>query len=225
MAYTIVAICILVLRYESEDVSYSNEKSSSLSQILRQMFNLNFTKQPNTMSSNIIKLTVVLFSIFSAILCLLIDTSWQTISVVNVLAVIVSVFMLICFVIIARQPKLDCVLTFQVPAVPLLPLISIFMNLYLMFQLDINTWIRFAIWIAIGYLIYFTYGMRQSVEGNREKLELSEHGRDKSDLEHQRYGRHMTPSVDDLRNANVEFVTGSTIQLSHQWKEPWTALK
>lgn len=216
MAYTIVAICILVLRYESEDVSYPNEKSSSLSQILRQMFNLNFTKQPNSVSSNITKLTVVLYSIFAAIFCLLIDTSWQYISVVNVLAVIVGVFLVIFFVIIARQPKLDCVLTFQVPAIPLLPLISIFMNLYLMFQLDINTWIRFSIWIAIGYVIYFTYGIRQSIEGNREKLELSEHGRDKNELENKRYDRHMTPSVDDLRNANIEFATGSTIQLSHQ---------
>lgn len=216
MAYTIVAICILVLRYESEDVSYPNEKSSSLSQILRQMFNLNFTKQPNSVSSNITKLTVVLYSIFAAIFCLLIDTSWQYISVVNVLAVIVGVFLVIFFVIIARQPKLDCVLTFQVPAIPLLPLISIFMNLYLMFQLDINTWIRFSIWIAIGYVIYFTYGIRQSIEGNREKLELSEHGRDKNELENKRHDRHMTPSVDDLRNANIEFATGSTIQLSHQ---------
>lgn len=213
MAYTIVAVCILVLRYEREDVSYVSEKPSTLSQILRQLFNLNFVKQPNTLSSNITKMTVVLFSVFSALFCLLSDTNWQHISVINVLAIIVFVLLLLFLVIIVRQPKLDCDLAFQVPAVPLLPLLSIFMNLYLMFQLDIHTWIRFTIWIIIGYIIYFTYGIRQSVEGSREKLELSEHGKEKSGLENKAYVR---PSVEDLRTANIEFATGSTIQLSHQ---------
>ena len=38
----------------------------------------------------------------------------------------------------------------QVPLVPLLPCCSIFINFYLMLQLDSFTWMRFAIWMLIG---------------------------------------------------------------------------
>lgn len=222
MAYTIVAICILVLRYQEDDESYLNKTPSATSQILRQIFNLNFLKQPNALSSHIIKITVVLFTMFSAIFCVLNENlNFKEISVNNILMLLVGLCLIIFIVVIARQPKFKCDLAFKVPAVPLLPLISIFMNLYLMFQLDINTWVRFAIWIIIGYVIYFTYGLRQSIEGNREKLELSENGKnDQNALGDKCYGRtvnaHTMQSIDDLHNANIDFTTGSNVQLSHQ---------
>jgi len=51
---------------------------------------------------------------------------------------------------------------FRVPWVPLTPLISIVACLYLMLQLPVVTWIRFAIWLVIGLVIYFAYGYRHS---------------------------------------------------------------
>ncbi|XP_031621337.1 cationic amino acid transporter 3 [Contarinia nasturtii] len=221
MAYTIVAVCILVLRYQEDNTSYINKTPSTLSQILRQVFNLNFLKRPNSLSSNITKMTVVLFSLSTAIFCLLIDANWELFSPIHICLMVVGATMILFFIVILRQPKFDCDLSFKVPAVPFLPMLSIFMNLYLMFQLDINTWIRFAVWITIGYIIYFTYGIRQSIEGSREKLELSEHGQNgKHAFEGKCYGRpvaaHTMQSIDDLNNANIDFTTGSTVQLSHQ---------
>lgn len=211
MAYTIVAICIVVLRYqEDQDIvtgSYMDEISSTPSQILRQIFNLNFIKWPNALSSNITKITVFLFCVASVIFSALIDTQWKTFSSVHVCLIIAAICMILFYVIIARQPMFECELSFKVPAVPFIPLLSIFINLYLMFQLDINTWIRFFIWLAIGYIIYFTYGIWRSVEGNREKLELNEHKQiyrnaEEGNCTEQSVSECTIQSTVDLRNVN-----------------------
>lgn len=222
MAYTIVAACILLLRYQNDQSDvYFNKTPSTTSQIVRQIFNLNFLKRPNSLSSNITKIAVVLFAIFTAIFCLLIDTNWDRFAFVHVILIVTIVILLMLTTVIACQPSLENSLSFRVPAVPFLPLLSIFLNVYLMFQLDIHTWIRFAIWMVIGFVIYFSYGIRQSIEGLREKLELSEHGQPgKHAVEGKFVGRsvnaHTMQSIDDLRNANAEFTNGSTVQLSHQ---------
>jgi APA family basic amino acid/polyamine antiporter len=43
-----------------------------------------------------------------------------------------------------------------------LPVAGILTNLYLMTELGASNWLIFVIWLAIGLVIYFSYGYRQS---------------------------------------------------------------
>lgn len=148
LAYTIVSVCVLVLRYN--DDAMVEEVNVTLPQFLRQLVNISFNKRPNSLSSYITKIGVVVFSLLSIVICILLGyteiTSVVTITIIG----IVCAAMLLVLVIIGRQPPAEDDLSFKVPWVPVIPCLSVFINLYLMFQLDIHTWIRFLVWLVIG---------------------------------------------------------------------------
>jgi APA family basic amino acid/polyamine antiporter len=65
-------------------------------------------------------------------------------------------------VIVLRRTKPDMERPFRVPFVPVFPLIGIALCLYLISDLPATTWVRFAVWMAIGLVIYFTYSHSHS---------------------------------------------------------------
>ncbi|XP_047646215.1 cationic amino acid transporter 3-like isoform X2 [Phacochoerus africanus] len=70
--------------------------------------------------------------------------------------------------IIWRQPQNPSPLPFRVPALPVLPVLSIFVNVYLMMQMYSVTWAQFGIWNIVGLATYFEYGIRHSLELKRD---------------------------------------------------------
>jgi APA family basic amino acid/polyamine antiporter len=51
---------------------------------------------------------------------------------------------------------------FRVPWSPVLPIVSGVACIWLMLQLDVETWVRFVVWLVIGFGFYFVYGYRSS---------------------------------------------------------------
>jgi APA family basic amino acid/polyamine antiporter len=65
-------------------------------------------------------------------------------------------------VIVLRRTRPDLERGFRVPFVPLFPIIGAALAIFLMKYLERATWIRFGVWLAIGVVIYFAYGIRHS---------------------------------------------------------------
>uniref|UniRef100_A0AAY4BKJ5 Cationic amino acid transporter C-terminal domain-containing protein n=1 Tax=Denticeps clupeoides TaxID=299321 RepID=A0AAY4BKJ5_9TELE len=164
-AYTLVAICILILRYQEDPSVVSYEQES------KEWSLLNPRSFPTATSSKAVSILTVLIVVFSVILSViitqgigagLIDVWWMILCIC-----ITLLLFLVSLVIIWRQPQSSTKAAFMVPLVPILPVLSTFVNIYLMVQLDGNTWIRYSVWMAIGLLIYFCYGVHFSVQKQR----------------------------------------------------------
>jgi APA family basic amino acid/polyamine antiporter len=63
---------------------------------------------------------------------------------------------------------------FRCPGVPWVPLLGILSCGYLMSQLPDLTWIRFAVWLFVGLVIYFLYGAEKSDLSRDFSVESSE---------------------------------------------------
>jgi APA family basic amino acid/polyamine antiporter len=87
---------------------------------------------------------------------------------IKTLAELVSIGTLFAFVVVSiavpilRRTKPDMKRPFRVPLSPVVPVLSALACVYLMTNLSMETWLRFAIWMAIGFVVYFAYGRRNA---------------------------------------------------------------
>jgi len=87
---------------------------------------------------------------------------------INILGELVSIgtllaFAIVCIgIIILRVKKPDIPRPFRTPWVPLIPILGAGICILQMLSLPWETWARLIIWMAIGFIIYFAYGIRKS---------------------------------------------------------------
>uniref|UniRef100_A0AAY5EDS7 Cationic amino acid transporter C-terminal domain-containing protein n=1 Tax=Electrophorus electricus TaxID=8005 RepID=A0AAY5EDS7_ELEEL len=194
-AYTLVAICILILRFvfaaqhhnsnltiqisqDAEDPScqqtYATEGNTTILMVVdRFSRGVRFLAFPSlhTAFQTAETLFAQVFWMFGILEHILSDRGPQFTSRLEVWSLVcVSVItfaILLSVLLIWRQPQNPTKASFMVPFLPLLPVVSAFINIYLMVQLGGDTWIRYAVWMAVGLLIYFGYGVRHSVQKQR----------------------------------------------------------
>jgi APA family basic amino acid/polyamine antiporter len=87
---------------------------------------------------------------------------------IGILGEMVSIGTLMAFVIVSvgviflRYQRPDLERPFKVPFVPLIPILSALVSLGLMAGLPGATWLRLVIWMALGIVLYFSYGYYHS---------------------------------------------------------------
>uniref|UniRef100_A0AAQ4QTA6 Cationic amino acid transporter 2 n=1 Tax=Gasterosteus aculeatus aculeatus TaxID=481459 RepID=A0AAQ4QTA6_GASAC len=156
LAYSLVAVCVLILRWQIGSFSFFHD----VTKVIR------------------IKGVCVCVCVFKTTVLVVCGVSYLTtyhiysilcmeVWIVALLTVCLLVFSG-CVAMVCRQPQTTKKVSFMVPLLPFLPILSIFVNIYLMVQLSGDTWIRFSVWMAVGFAIYFGYGMWHSEERQRK---------------------------------------------------------
>jgi APA family basic amino acid/polyamine antiporter len=86
-------------------------------------------------------------------------------------------FVIVCgAVLIMRNTNPEAVRPFRCPFVPVVPLLGIASCLLLMLSLPAANWWRLFAWLAIGLVLYFSYGRHHSHLGQALRKEISLHG-------------------------------------------------
>uniref|UniRef100_A0A8C6T4S4 Solute carrier family 7 member 1a n=1 Tax=Neogobius melanostomus TaxID=47308 RepID=A0A8C6T4S4_9GOBI len=196
LAYTLVAACVLVLRSVCADMGILPGVEERLS-YRSIMFPDN--PEPSALSGYIVNVCASLLGVLILAFSVLAVQGGIALWNMATLSIIIIVCLLLVFV-VWRQPESNTKLSFKVPLLPFIPVISMFVNVYLMMQLDTGTWIRFSIWMAIGMAIYFCYGLHHSAESalNRSSPDAEMHSL-KTDRE-----------LDSMAQEKEAFLHGST---------------
>jgi APA family basic amino acid/polyamine antiporter len=72
-------------------------------------------------------------------------------------------FILVCIgVIVMRKSMPNAPRAFKTPWVPFIPIMGVITCLFMMVFLPLDTWLRLFAWLAVGMLIYFGYGRKNS---------------------------------------------------------------
>jgi APA family basic amino acid/polyamine antiporter len=90
---------------------------------------------------------------------------------ISILGELVSIgtllaFIIVCIsVIVLRKSKPDIERPFRTPWVPVIPILGASICFIQMAALPLDTWLRLIIWMALGFAIYFFYGIKNSKLG------------------------------------------------------------
>ncbi|KAL5708711.1 Carnitine O-acetyltransferase mitochondrial [Ranunculus cassubicifolius] len=184
LAFTIVAISILILRYvpphqvllpsslqkstdadNSQHLQGGDESSLAVPLILEESDQVNSDEQRRR--------KIATWSITSACVGVLLLTSSSSIAYLpgfwRILVCGIGGALLLCGLIALYWIDQDDARHsfghsggFICPFVPLLPIACILVNVYLMVNLGSGTWIRVSVWMIIGVFVYLFYGRRHS---------------------------------------------------------------
>ncbi|MEW6457387.1 MAG: amino acid permease [Acidobacteriota bacterium] len=104
--------------------------------------------------------TTILTGVFVAFFAAFVDIN-EAVELTNI-GTLFAFILVNTGIIVLRYKEPNRKRPFKTPLVPLIPILGILSNFYLMISLPWVTWIRFGFWLLIGLLIYFSYSYHRS---------------------------------------------------------------
>jgi basic amino acid/polyamine antiporter, APA family len=101
---------------------------------------------------------------------------------IDILSELVNIGTLLAFaivcaaVLVMRKIQPHAERPFRAPLVPLVPILGILFCLILMFSLPWENWLRLALWLVLGLVVYFCYGRHHSRLALQLRHEIATHG-------------------------------------------------
>ncbi|VDN59475.1 unnamed protein product [Dracunculus medinensis] len=165
LAYTIVSACVIVLRYRPIilDGNISQASGGRIKTWLPCQHWLNIPRPGSTVTWSVFVMIIGDFGISAAFATGLAHSTFGKFLIAFSVINVIFSFLLICL-----HDQNQAKLSFKVPLVPLIPALSMLVNIMLMLHLAPITWLRLILWLALGLTIYGTYGIKYSCEAQLE---------------------------------------------------------
>ncbi|EGG24082.1 putative cationic amino acid transporter [Cavenderia fasciculata] len=151
LSFTLVSTCVLIMRYPSID-----HKSQSNAKWIVRDFPVALQRP-------------MYLCMYIAVFGLIAGAGVQY-SLHYSVIIVFGVLMLLSSAVLFFLVPSNIPTGFKCPWVPLLPILSIWANMYLMISLSWGTWMRLVVWLFIGLLIYVFYGQKRSHLGKEQEL-------------------------------------------------------
>ncbi|OWK59560.1 Cationic amino acid transporter 2 [Lonchura striata] len=168
LAYSMVAGCVLLLRYRPEPSPRDTPVGKVPTVQLWWNHLIQPPPHPTPHSSAVVGWALAAVAALACALswvstaglpCLRAGGAWCTTALALPLLGILAAALLIW-----RQPQRQDKAFFMVPCLPFLPLLSISSSAVLVARLSAAAWLQYLLWMAVGFLIYFGYGIWHSTE-------------------------------------------------------------
>ncbi|KAF7262148.1 hypothetical protein EG68_00507 [Paragonimus skrjabini miyazakii] len=121
-----------------------------------------------------VTILVSIYIVLNAVLIILLKSGspeaqwpiWRLVLVPVVFLLIVLCIVLMCAFVQHKPPNPRL---FRIPLVPLFPCVTLTVNMFVISELSWITWVRYAVWIVVGLLLYFLYGVCHSTAAVEER--------------------------------------------------------
>ncbi|EGT41332.1 hypothetical protein CAEBREN_13833 [Caenorhabditis brenneri] len=164
-AYSFVSASVLVLRYQSAPIDGDEKRMDNGGELSSWVPGRNFWESLPSGTSISVAVAALIAAFFWLSFTFRTGFYQDWYGQISIGLNGLVIVLIMAFILGHQQNSLKT--NFKVPCVPFLPCLSLLVNVFMMSYLTCATWVRLFVWMGVGLLIYFSYGIRHSKEAKR----------------------------------------------------------